>query len=335
MKKFISLLLILTLVLSASTGFALSAAKNGRINKVKEILSNTALSKAKIGQEKRLYNAKGEFIAYLIEIEDSGYFILSAKSNTIIEYSIDNPSPYIGYTGKLFYNGFGNYYVESKDKVINLLTKTSLSSKSIQNAFLPKEDEYSQQKTSFDIITNININSIGYETNLSSSLKTWSGPHYCVVDSCAIMLEYFDRIHSSRYVPNNYNSNGLLQDFLVDNKYIPNAPQHLYEAVEGQIYNGIKYTGLNDYLDTFVAPLDAYSKYLDFDFYLLKDNIESDKPVIIAIRDYNGGEYHAVVAHGTIELSDGSKYVKLNDTFGRNNVNYIVSSDMDQMLWFD
>lgn len=29
------------------------------------------------------------------------------------------------------------------------------------------------------------------------------------------------------------------------------------------------------------------------------------------------------------------RFTELSDTFGRNNVNYIVSSDMDQMLWFD
>lgn len=328
MKKIIVLLLILVLVLPASASIASTNVKDERVDKIVEVLLGTKLSEAKISEGKKLYNSNNEFIAYLFEVEDSGYFIFSAKSNTIIEYSINNPSPYIAQIGKLFYNGFGNYYVESNNRLVNPLTKISLLNESIHMAFAPKENEYSRQKSNYPTI-------IGYETNLGGSLKTWSGSHYCVVDSTAIMLEYFDRNHSTRFVPSNYNSNGVLQNYLINNKYLPNVGQHLYKAVDGQTYNGIKYTGLNDYLDTFLAPASAYSMYLDFDFYLLKNNIESDKPVMIAIRDYNGGEYHAVVVHGTIELSDGNKYVRLNDTFGRNNVKYIVSSDMDQMLWFD
>lgn len=87
--------------------------------------SSEKVNKMSIDSEKMykyqiLFDIDGEPRFVLFENESGGYFIMVRETETIYERSESGHSPYFGLKGKLYYNGFGNYYVGKGDKVIEI-----------------------------------------------------------------------------------------------------------------------------------------------------------------------------------------------------------------------
>lgn len=65
----------------------------------------------KIGEIKRLEGVEGGFYC-VVELEPRGYMIYDLQTQTCLEYSLYEFSPYEGLTEDLYYGGDGQFYAE-------------------------------------------------------------------------------------------------------------------------------------------------------------------------------------------------------------------------------
>ena len=145
-------------------------------------------------------------------------------------------------------------------------------------------------------------------------------------------------------MPSVYTTSGKVHQYLCDNGYLVNDGMWSKKVVNGG-FTGLTYSkGMNTYLkDRGITTWKAY--FQTYSFAKIKTLINADRPVVTASDsavppEGNWNEPHAYVVHGYSVGYDGVPYLKINNTFGSNNVTINASASYhpgcyDGMCWFE
>jgi hypothetical protein len=176
----------------------------------------------------------------------------------------------------------------------------------------------------------VSVLSVNYGSSLDYSLKEWiaTTTYNCGPTAAAITLDYFDDHHNNAFIPSQYESQSALFPFLTPD-YIPNdatLPQ-----MEQGLFDILFDHGLTSSYDTERKDNVDYNKIMSL--------IDSDKPSIVSLDNHPTYYDHWVVVHGyyvqTVPWVIPHYYIVVNDGWGNNNVNILVDSYVDEMVYIE
>lgn len=282
----------------------------------------------KLSNPIELYSFDDEIEAVCFTIDQTGYIIVNTNDLDIPEFSLEASSPYSNCQGKSLYNGPISYYDQVNDTIEDISTgKIVIDNEKLQVKYkkekkdkgeiLERIETYSSNNS--DSTKSSIVSSFIENGNLSGTLRTWYSNRYCDVDGSAILLMYYDDYYSSSFVATSNQSNGTLQNFLVNNNYICDCPADANDVLYG--YNGS--TGLNNYLKKEAGFL--YSGYYGvkstYSWGYLQTLINANKPSMLgANSSHPDFGAHWIMPHGYYAGYDGVPYIICNNGFGNNNV---------------
>lgn len=281
-----------------------------------------------------LNNLDGQLEAVSFTINEVGYIIVNVHDLDIPEFSLKTKSPFVDKNEEYLYNGPLNYLKKTNEKIYDIKSNKVIDNSKLNTIYKKpavdkdkkieekekkiknKEKAAKESQVSPMAVIYGNLNDSPY-----TPLRTWSTSHYCNVDGCAILLQYFDDNYSDSWVPNDKESATGLVEYLLDNLYLLDEPESGYEIVNGAIPYS---TGLKDYINdrgfggTYSATTASYS------WDTIKSKIYNHKPVLVgANSSHPDFGAHWIIAHGYYKNTsdpDLPQYIICNNGFGSNDV---------------
>lgn len=272
-----------------------------------------------------LNNVYGRLEAVSFSIDGSGYLIIDINDFDIPEFSLEAPNPFSS-ESEMIYNGPFNYLKKENGKMTEIKSKRIVD-KVVNNynrPFVDKDKKLEKVENDAKLVVPNTVSSTLIEYgSLRGTLPTWSTDHYCGVDGCAIVLQYYDDNWSDTFVPSDKESANGLTDYLISGNYIIDAP-----ASGPDLVNGISgTTGLQDYNNDRGLSY-WYATTGDYSWSSLMDKIDYNRPPLVGANS-NHPDFgaHWIIAHGYSQGYDGVCWIICNNGFGSNNVyttaNYI------------
>jgi len=336
-RKLLTVVLVVVLCFTSIAGVSAKEDKYGveREYVISYLVAN-GFGECKLSSPTELKNLEDGTEAVCFALNGKGYLILNLKDFTIPEFSFEKKSPFTNAKGDTYYNGVLEYYekigeslvgIESENTVVDYKKLKSGKKIAVDIGSEEKEKKIKEGEETAGLIKDTKsfaMSSYIESGDLNNSLRTWSSEYYCGVDATAILLMYYDDYYNGNFVNSSNDSNPDLQEYLINNDYLPNSSLSSSGVVSGT--NGK--TGLNDYLSD-VGVYGSYSAALNtYSWGLLKTKIDSDVPVFAVVPPQaTWSTNHDVVIHGYFSGYDGVPYAIVNDNFGRNNV-YISASSV-------
>ncbi|MBQ7076591.1 MAG: C10 family peptidase [Lachnospiraceae bacterium] len=247
----------------------------------------------------------------IFNISGDGYIIVNIKDLSVPEYSLDNSNPFLGVENPIYNGGLG-YYYKTDDKIISLMTGREYSIDDFNEVYSMKEIENKEEflreiqaRTKKRLLRNV------VRKSLRGSLERWyiDGGN-CGSIACAIVMKYYRDYVSEMYVRDDkLNQNSLIR---LMQDYVGVGSTNTTHLV----------SGLNTYLQR--MGINNYARYSDtFDFDLIKNKIDSNRPVIVDTDNHPTYEEHWIIAHGYSINTIGNElqfFIIVNNGWGENNI---------------
>lgn len=282
-----------------------------------------------------LYDTGGEVEAICFNFYPQGYVIVNVNDYSIPEFSPEAVTPFPNSDCHYVYVGPLNYYLcDSNGSLTNIKTEKTGTVDQLNYEYnvLPDNEEKNISKVrASESVTRASLSFI--TRNLPAA---WSSSYYCGLDGCAIELKYLDQYHDTTLLNANMDSNLELQEYLLDNKYIPNSGTTADEIVNGTFIN---YKGINKFFEDRGSSIRAsWSRYSNSVLVEMQESFDADYPVILGTDPADDWDYgdHWVIAYGYFYQDLSGAHIIVNDGFGTNNIYLTIEDDhYDDAIFFN
>ncbi len=282
----------------------------------KTIEQNTSVD---YSSEIKLYDSNENVIAYYYELNPTGYVIVNADNNEMIEYSEYNNKYFSEKDAHYYYGGPLMYYkadmTRQVRRIIQLQSQKEVSIEDITPLMRGSEA---------DVIGTLNIDNFLIRTRAvgsdsiphSTARYSYNPDGRCGAVAGAIVLNYYDRYKSQSYVPSSLESSDGVS---------------LINALVQRMGLGTNYTqlknGLSLYLKQYYKPTTVTATTYSWGE-RVKKIIGKDYPCILGLTSHPKYGEHWVVVTGYNFTSNNTGTYTINDGWGNTGV-YINSSYTD------
>lgn len=351
MKKF------LTVCLSVLMFFSVFQAKASALSITEDIISSPQLQKVAeavmcdfgnysvIGYV-NLYNATGKIEAVCFNFSPIGYVIVNKNDLSVPEFSPESESPFLNTSecaSQYIYNGPLSYFkTDDFNSLFNTKTGKSIPLSSITKIY---KREPISNKEKEEIVNSAVYAASTVHQRVSNGIYTdhtpvaWSSNYLCGLDACAIELRYLYDWHDSDLLYYAISQNSNLQQYLKEEKFIPNTGTDAYDIVNGVTYSGKFYTGINSFFAHRGSSIRArYTNYTSSKLPTMQNSFSADYPVIIGTNPASDWDWndHWFIAYGYYYQDLSGSSLVVNDGYGNNGVHVTTDTyHYDDMILFN
>lgn len=332
MKKIISIIISIYLMIAS---FSISVFAMNIESKVsdEQTIAQAVISsfgKYTVDNTVELYNTSGDIEAVCFDFVPTGYVIVDVNDYSVPEFSPTAETPFLplkSSTMHYVYNGPMKYYTLNAEGVLYDLTNDiELSIENLSYSYSKKTISTKEKTKKIKLADNdMSIKStLIYLTNHTP--VNWHTSYYCGLDGCAIELKYLYDYHDTDLLTSSMNGSPELQEYLLDNDYIPNSGTSASDIV----YGDSPYTGVNDFFRDRGSSIRASkTRYTSSALVEMQESFEDDYPVLLGTEPADDWDYdnHWVIAYGYYYQDLSGAHIIINDGFGNNGIYVTTEAD--------
>lgn len=241
-----------------------------------------------------LYDKSENIIAHFYELNPTGYVIVKADTEEIIEYAYEDNKYINDFTEHYYYGGpltyykalFKERYNESADMVVDLKSNEVINISEIPSVVRNDSSHVTQTLENFNLKTRASG-----DVKLPHATKAYdySPKNGCGATASGILLEYYDTYVSDRYIASSLESSDghLIIDAIYNRMSSPS---------DGSTYAELS-AALNIYLKQYYKPHSVNTVTYGWDS-VIKSNINKDRPCILGLTSHPKYHEHWVVVTG-------------------------------------
>lgn len=260
-----------------------------------------------------LYDSSEEIVAYFYQLNPTGYIIVKADDNEMIEYSFDDNRYISSPNEHYYYGGPLTYYklaeTEEGNVAVDLKTNMQINISEIPSLTKSIDTEVSQTLDNFFITPRANkVGSLAHNTKA----YTYMPLKGCGATASGILLKYYDDYVSGSYIPSSLEStNGQL---VIDAIYA-----RMTDPETGSSYAELK-GALNIYLKQNYKAHQVTTVTYNWGSTIIS-KINADRPCILGLTSHpTYGEHWVVVTGYNLNSSNSGTYT-INDGWGNTGIN--------------
>ncbi len=204
MKAKIMTIVVLVLLISV-LAIPINNALASNDNALDSILSRYGFTSSY--SKRDLYDLEGN-LYWLLEFSNQGYAICHLTANILSEFSLTDPSPYLGYTN-IYYAGPSFYFYKNNNSFINIFSQETISSTESSTRSTSSSGDLTIVYNSFKNLANSSttraadtvylVNDAYYFQKLTNHGTNTLGT--CGQLAASILLSYYATYHNVNFVP--------------------------------------------------------------------------------------------------------------------------------------